>query len=64
MGDDGEESSLGRVGGAAVGGVVAEPDGVGDYGIEVGEVEGRDVAGDAVDRDPGAGLPDPVLGGF
>jgi hypothetical protein len=64
LGDDGEEASLGGVGGAAVGGVVAEPDGVGDYGVEVGEMESRNVTGDAVDGDPGAGLPEPVLGCF
>lgn len=63
LGDDGVEAAFGGGGGAAVGGVVAEPDGIGDGGVEVGEVEGGDVSGDAVDEEPGAGLPDPVCGG-
>ena len=36
LGDDGEEASPGRRGDAAIGSVVAEPDGIGDYGVEVG----------------------------
>ena len=55
-------AAFGGGGDAAVGGVVAEPDGVGDEGVEVGEVEGGDVAGDAVDHEPGAGLPGPADG--
>src|ERR1700754_13994 len=40
LGDyDVEAGSFGGGGGAAVGGVVAKPDGVGDEGIEVGEME-------------------------
>src|SRR6266702_3166775 len=46
--DDGEEASLGGVGGSAVGGIVAEPDGVRDDGVEVPQVQRGDVAGDAV----------------
>ena len=60
LGDDSEETSLGGVRGSAVGGVVAEPDGVGYRGIEVGQVKGGYVSGGAVDEQPGAGLPDPV----
>ena len=62
--DDGHEATPGGGRGAAVGGVVAEPDCVRDDGVEVGEMQGCDVAGDSVYRDPGAGLPEPVLGGF
>ena len=58
LGDDGEEASLGGGGDAAVGGVVAVPDDGGDDGVEVGKVEGGDAAGDAVDEQPGAGLPE------
>ncbi len=57
LGDDGDDASFGGGGDAAVGGVVAEPDDVGDEGVEVGEVEGRDVAADAIDHEPGARLP-------
>jgi hypothetical protein len=60
LGDDGDEATFGGGGDAAVGGVVAEPDDVGDLGVEVGEVEGGDVAGGAVDHEPGAGLPGPA----
>ena len=63
LGDDGEEAAFGCGGDAAVGGVVAEPDYVGDGGVEVGQMERGDVAGDAVDGEPGAGLPDPVRRG-
>lgn len=65
LGDDDVEAAAAFDGGvgAAVGGVVAEPDGVGDDGVEVGKMERGDVAGDAVDGDPGAGLPDPVRSG-
>jgi hypothetical protein len=63
LGDDGEETAFGCGGDAAVGGVVAEPDYVGDGGIEVGQMQRGDVAGDAVDGEPGAGLPDPVGNG-
>ncbi len=60
LGDYGDEAAFGGGGDSAVGGVVAEPDGIGDGGIEVGQMECGDVAGDAVDEEPGAGLPDPV----
>jgi hypothetical protein len=63
LGDDGDYAGFGGGGDAAVGGVVAEPDDVGDLGVVVGEVEGGDVAGGAVDHEPGAGLPGPA-GGF
>ena len=65
LGDDGDDSAFGGGGDAAVGCVVAEPDDFGDEGIEVGEMEGGDVAADAVDHEPGAGLPGPAdrLGG-
>ena len=62
LGDDGDDSAFGGGGDAAVGCVVAEPNDVGDEGIEVGEVEGGDVAADAVDHEPGAGLPGPANG--
>ena len=62
MGDDGDDSAFGGGGDATVGGVVAEPDDVGDEGVEVGEVEGGDVAADSVDHEPGAGLPGPANG--
>jgi len=60
---DGEETALGCGGDAAVGGVVAEPDHVGDSGVEVRQMQRGDVAGDAIDGQPGAGLPDPVRNG-
>ena len=60
LGDYGDEAAFGGGGDSAVGGVVAEPDGIGDGGVEGGQVECGDVAGDAVDEEPGAGLPDPV----
>ncbi len=63
LGDDGEETAFGGGGDAAVGGIVAEPDDVGDGGVEVGQMQRGDVAGDAVDGEPGAGLPDPVGSG-
>ena len=63
LGDDGEEAAFGGCGDAAVGGIVAEPDDVGDGGVEVGQMQRGDVAGDAVDGEPGAGLPDPVRSG-
>jgi len=63
LGYDGDEASVScRGGDAAVGGVVAEPDDLGDGGVECGEVEGGDVAGGAVDHEPGAGLPGPAWG--
>ena len=64
LGDDEKEAAFGRGAGAAVGGVVAEPDGVGDHGVEVWQVQSGDVAGGAVDEEPGSGLPAPALGGF
>jgi hypothetical protein len=64
LGDDGEEAAFGCGGDAAVGGVIAEPDDIGDGGIEVGQMERGDVAGDAVDGEPRAGLPDPVGAGI
>jgi hypothetical protein len=60
LGDDGDEAAFGGGGNAAVGPVVAEPDDGRDLGIVVGEVEGGDVGGDAVDEEPGAGLPGPA----
>jgi hypothetical protein len=60
LGDDGGDSTFGGGGDSAVGGVVAEPDDVGDVGIVVREMEGGDVAGDAVDHEPGGGLPGPA----
>jgi hypothetical protein len=60
LGDDGYESSLGGGEGAAVGGVIAVPDGVGDGGVEIREVEGGNAAGGAVDEEPRAGLPTPA----
>ena len=60
FGDDGDDSTFGGCGDAAIGGVVAEPDYVGDIGVVVGEVKGGDVAGDAVDHEPGCGLPSPA----
>jgi len=60
LGDYGDETAFGGGGDSAVGGVVAEPDGIGDGGVEVGQVECGDVTGDAVDEEPGTGLPDPV----
>jgi hypothetical protein len=62
LGDDGDDSALAGRGDAAVGAVVAEPDDFGDFGVVVGEVEGGDVAGDAVDHEPGGGLPGPARG--
>ena len=62
LGDDGDEAALGGGGDAAVGPVVAEPDDSGDLGVVVGQVEGGDVGGDAVDEEPGAGLPGPAWG--
>ena len=62
LGDDGDESTFGGGRDAAVGGVVAEPDCVGDVGVVVGEMDGGDVAGDAVDHEPGARLPCPADG--
>ena len=62
LGDDGDDSAFGGGGDAAVGCIVAEPDDFGDEGIEVGEMEGGDVAADAVDHEPGAGLPGPADG--
>ncbi len=41
LGDDGDDAALGVGGDAAVGCVVAEPDDVGDEGIEVGGGGGR-----------------------
>ena len=60
--DDGEESTPGGLGGAAVGRVVAEPDRVGDLGVEVRQVQRGDAAGGAIDQQPGAGLPAPARG--
>ncbi len=62
LGDDGDDAAFGVGGDAAVGGVVAEPDDIGDEGVEVWEVKGGDVAADAVDHEPGAGLPGPADG--
>jgi len=63
LGDDGDEAAVSGGGGdAAVGGVVAEPDDLGDGGVECGEMEGGDVAGGAVDHEPRAGLPGPAWG--
>jgi len=62
FGDDGDESTLGGGGDTAIGAVVPEPDYVGDVGVVVGEVEGGDVAGDAVNLEPGGGLPGPARG--
>jgi hypothetical protein len=64
LGDDGEEAAFGGCRGAAVGGVVAEPDGVGDLGVEVGQVQCSDAAGGAIDEQPGAGLPAPARARF
>jgi hypothetical protein len=60
LGHYGDETAFGGGGDSAVGGVIAEPDGIGDGGVEVGEVERGDVSGGAVDEEPRAGLPDPV----
>ena len=62
FGDDGDDSTFGGGGDAAIGGVVAEPDDVGDVGVVVCEVERGDVACDAVDHEPGGGLPGPARG--
>ncbi len=62
LGDDGHHGALGGGGDATVGCVIAEPDDVGDQGVEVGKVERGDVAADAVDHEPGAGLPGPMDG--
>ncbi len=63
FGDHGDNSTFGGGGDAAIGGVVAKPNDVGDVGVVIGKVEGGDVAGDAVDHEPGGGLPGPA-GGF
>ena len=60
LSDDGEEAAFRCGGDAAVGGIVAEPDDIGDGGVEVWQMQRGNVAGDAVDGEPGAGLPDPV----
>src|ERR1022692_195048 len=44
-------------GAAAIGSVVAVPTGGGVDGVEVGKVDGSDVAGGAVDQEPSAALP-------
>ncbi len=62
LGDDGDEAAFGSGEDAAVGGVIAEPGDIGDLGVVVGEVECGDVAGGAVDHEPGAGLPGPAWG--
>ena len=62
LGDDCEETAFGCSGDAAVGGVVAKPDTVRDGRVEVGQMERCDVAGDAVDGEPRARLPDSVRG--
>ncbi len=61
MGDDRVEL-FAIVGNAAVGGVVAVPGGGGEGGIEFGEVEGGDAAGDAVNLEPASELPAPAEG--
>lgn len=60
-GDECGELGFGGAADAAVGGEVAEPDDVGDAGIVAGQMEEDDVAGEAVDGEPWAELPDPVL---
>ena len=57
--DDGVDF-LAIVGNAAIGGVVTIPTGRGVEGIELGKIDGRDVAGRAVDQQPSAALPLPV----
>src|ERR1700761_4930972 len=63
LGDDGIELVAAGVE-AAVGGVVAKPDDLRDGRIVVWQLHGGDVAVAAIDHDPGAALPDPVLGLF
>lgn len=63
LSDDGEESSFGCDGDSAVSRIVAKPDHIGDSCVEVGQVQRGNVAGGTVDREPGAGLPNPVRNG-
>ncbi len=60
LGDYGEEAAFGCRGDAAVSRVVAEPDHVRDGSVEIRQMQRGNVAGDTVDREPGAWLPDPV----
>ena len=52
---------LAVIGDAAVGSVIPVPTRGGVESIELGKIEGRHVAGGAVDQKPSAGLPLPVL---
>src|SRR5579863_3908726 len=57
---------LAVIGDATVCGVIAVPNDVGVDDVELGQIDGRDAAGDAIDQQPSATLPLPVRrgGGF
>ena len=62
LANNGDDAPFSGGSDAAIGCVVAEPDDVGDDGVEVGEMDGSNVAADAVDHEPRAGLPSPANG--
>jgi hypothetical protein len=58
--DDGEETALDGLGGAAIGRIVAKPNHIGHIGVEVRQMQRCDASCDAVHLQPGSGLPAPA----